>query len=105
MIDILNCVIQAFPNSVHLDEVRDLRRRAFRMQISWINNLYVSMQCTVSAVGIRSSCVSLCQASNRGRPMIAVNLDQVELLCSAGYTWCEVAGALLVSRTTIWRRV
>ncbi len=42
---------------------------------------------------------------SRGRPKLIVNVDAVELLRSCGYTWNEVAGALQVSRSTIWRRV
>ena len=40
-----------------------------------------------------------------GRPKILVNIDQVELLRSAGFTWQEIANALQVSRTTLWRRL
>ena len=41
----------------------------------------------------------------RSRPKLIVNVHAVELLRSCGYTWNEVAGALQVSRSTIWRRV
>ena len=34
-----------------------------------------------------------------------LNVEQIELLRSCGYTWNEVAEALQVSRSTIWRRV
>ena len=40
-----------------------------------------------------------------GRPKVLVNIDQVELLRSAGFTWQEIANALQVSRTTLWRRL
>ena len=43
--------------------------------------------------------------STRGRPKITINLDQVELLRSAGYTWNEIGDAFLVSRSTIWRQL
>ena len=36
---------------------------------------------------------------------MCVNLDLVELLRSAGYTWDEISKALMISRTTLWRRV
>ena len=42
---------------------------------------------------------------SRGRPRFIINLDQVELLRSCGYTWNEVANAIQVSRTTVWRRL
>ena len=41
----------------------------------------------------------------RGRPRIVINVEHVELLRSCGYTWNEVADALEVSRSTIWRRL
>ncbi len=40
-----------------------------------------------------------------GRPPVFVNLNIVELLRSVGYTWDEVSRALLVSRSTIWRKL
>ncbi len=41
---------------------------------------------------------------HRGRPLMIINIEQVELLRSAGFTWQEVADAVGVSRTTLWRR-
>ena len=41
----------------------------------------------------------------RGRPRIVISVEHVELLRSCGYTWNEVADALQVSRSTIWRRL
>ena len=41
----------------------------------------------------------------RGRPQIVRSVEHVELLRSCGYTWNEVADALQVSRSTIWRRL
>ena len=41
----------------------------------------------------------------RGRPKIVINIDSVELLRSCGYTWNEVASALQVARSTLWRRL
>ena len=40
-----------------------------------------------------------------GRPKIVLNIDMVELLSICGYAWTEVANALQVSRTTLWRRL
>ena len=34
-----------------------------------------------------------------------LNLNMVEFLRGVGYTWSQVADALLVSRTTIWRKL
>ena len=41
----------------------------------------------------------------RGRPRVFINIESIELLRSCGYTWNEVARALQVSRSTIWRRL
>ncbi len=40
-----------------------------------------------------------------GRPRVVLNLDQIELLRSAGYTWSEIATCLQVSRSTLWRYI
>ena len=34
-----------------------------------------------------------------------VNIDQVEMLRGTGYTWDEVANAIGVSQTTLWRHL
>lgn len=61
-------------------------------------------ECTTPAAGVtpfqlvsRPGCV--------GRPRVLVNIDQIELLRSAGFTWQEVADAVQVSRSTLWRRL
>ena len=40
-----------------------------------------------------------------GRPSIHINVDYVELLHGAGYTLTDIACALQISRTTLWRRL
>lgn len=40
----------------------------------------------------------------RGRPSLVVNIEQVELFRSVGYSWSEISDLLSVSRTTLWRR-
>ena len=40
----------------------------------------------------------------KGRPRLIVNIEQVELLRSSGFTSEEVAQILGISRTTCWRR-
>lgn len=74
------------------------------MQFRWISNLSHVSCCTQPAVGITNARVELIHSSGGGRPKIKISVDQVEVLRSAGYTWDEVASAVLVSRTTIWRR-
>ena len=39
----------------------------------------------------------------RGRPPIRISLEQVELMREAKFTWKEISGALLISRSTLWR--
>lgn len=41
----------------------------------------------------------------RGRPPIRISLEQVELMREAKFTWKEISGALLISRSTLWRRL
>ncbi|XP_064395913.1 uncharacterized protein LOC135342950 [Halichondria panicea] len=41
----------------------------------------------------------------RGRPPIHISLEQVELMREAKFTWKEISGALLISRSTLWRRL
>lgn len=42
---------------------------------------------------------------NPGRPSLSFSLELVELMTDAGYSLTEIAKALLVSRTTLWRRL
>ena len=65
--------------------------------------LYGFNDCTVPPIAICS--YSLLYSGVAGRPRITVNIDTVELLRSCGYTWNQVARAMQVSRTTLWRRL
>ena len=60
--------------------------------------------CTLPVDGIADP-TELRQTGRRGRPSLPVNVDQVEMLRGIGYTWDEVANAIGVSRTTLWRRL
>ena len=42
---------------------------------------------------------------HHGRPLLGINIDQVELLRTVGYSWQEVADAIGASRTTVWRHL
>ena len=78
-----------------------LRSRALRLQFALLRTEQTS---SVTALGFGDSATRQISASC-GRPRIIVNIDQVELLRSAGYKWDDVADAFLVSRSTIWRRL
>ena len=59
--------------------------------------------CTVPPVYVSS--YTLLHTGLAGRPKISLNIDTVELLRSCGYDWGQIADALQISRTTLWRRV
>ena len=40
-----------------------------------------------------------------GRPPLSLSVEQVELMRESKFTWQEISDALLVSRTTLWRRL
>ena len=63
--------------------------------------MYGFNDCTVPPVAISS--YSLHYSGHPGRPRIVLNVEAIEFLRSCGYTWSEVAGALQVSRSTLWR--
>lgn len=71
------------------------------MQLTWISNYSVTRSCTEPVV-VGSSSRS---THGRGCPKVHLNMDQVELLRSTGFTWNEVADSMMVSRATLWRRV
>ena len=40
-----------------------------------------------------------------GQPQIKINMYIINVMCDAKFTWKEISEALLISRTTLWRRV
>lgn len=80
-------------------ELISIRNRAVRIHFAFHSGPSTS----VSALGFGDS--SLQMGSSRGRPKISINVDQVELLRLAGYTWNEIGDAFMVSRSTVWRRL
>lgn len=40
-----------------------------------------------------------------GRPKVYINIDFLELLREAGYTWVQISQVFGTSRTTLWRRL
>ena len=71
-------------------------RRYHQTFLSSINTCSVASQAVTSPHQLYTG--------NAGRPKLIVNVEQVELLRTAGYTWEEVSCVLNVSRTTLWRR-
>ena len=59
---------------------------------------------TSSSCATAISPVQVVTQGRRGRPSLVVNIEQVELFRSVGYSWSEVSNLLSVSRTTLWRR-
>lgn len=59
--------------------------------------------CTVPPVAIFG--YSMLYSGDVGRPKILVNVETVDFLRSCGYTWDQVAHAMQVSRSTLWRRL
>lgn len=64
--------------------------------------LYGENDCSIPAIAIFTPlrCIGYV-----GRPKITINLESVEFLRDNGYTWNQVADAIGVSRTTLWRRL
>jgi hypothetical protein len=65
--------------------------------------MYGFNDCTVPPVSIVD--YRLIYSGRAGRPKKYINIDIVDLLRSCGYRWHEVADAMQVSRTTLWRRL
>lgn len=65
--------------------------------------IYGFNDCTIPPVAI--SDYTYAYSGFVGRPRIVVNIDAAEFLRNSGYTWTEVANALQVNRTTLWRRL
>lgn len=103
-IDCIDELISAYGYSTYVQRFQTLRSRLSQMLLAWRHTSISIRRCSVAAVG-DGSAVEVHHASGRGRPKIYINVDQVELLRSGGYTWDEIADCFLVSRATIWRRL
>ena len=82
-----------------LQLLNTMRQKAARF-IRFIQ--YGCNDCTIPAIGVGSTFV---RSGRVGRPSLVLNIEHIEFLRSSGYTWEEVASALRVSRSTIWRRL
>lgn len=59
-------------------------------------------ECTLPVVGVAPFKL---HCGNVGRPRLLINIELVDMLRSAGFTWEEVSNALQISSTTLWRRL
>ena len=66
--------------------------------------VYNYNDCTIPAVAVAPYKLSL-HTGSIGRPRLLIKIEHVELLQSVGFTWQEIADAVQVSRTTLWRRL
>ena len=79
-----------------LRQIQSRTREYHRVLASSVNTTSVVSQAISSPhVLFTGSC---------GRPQLIVNIEQVELLRSSGYSWKEVSQIISISRTTLWRR-
>ena len=69
----------------------------------WASRMAHESVCSQVATGISGA--SLDYNATVGRPKICINIELIELLHSAGYKKQEIASALMISRTTLWRRL
>lgn len=65
--------------------------------------IYNHNDCTIPAVAVVP--YKLLYTGTVGRPRMMVSVEHIDLLRSVGYTWQQIADAVQVSRTTLWRRL
>jgi len=63
---------------------------------------YGCSDCTIPPVCVTPPSIN---SGRAGRPLLSVNVERIQFFRSAGYSWNEVASAVGVSRTTMWRRL
>ena len=83
-----------------IDTLRMVRRSALDYYRVFQASALTSSSCATAISPVQ---VVVTQG-RRGRPSLVVNIEQVELFRSVGYSWSEVSNLLSVSRTTLWRR-
>ena len=71
-----------------------------------LRELHLGYHPNCTHLAVYSICQPEVTISNRpGRPKYIISEDTLLNLKSLGYTWQEISSLLLVSRTTLWRRV
>ena len=65
--------------------------------------MYDVNDCTIPPIAIETYIFQ--HSTSVRRPKMQPNLHKMEFLRGCGYTWNQVADALQVSRTTLWRRI
>ena len=96
-ISVLQGMVSVTSDVTILSEYRARARECLRILLASTS--------TSSRVTAAVNSVYVCQTGSRGRPRIVVNVEEVELLRSAGYTWEEIAEIMAISRATLWRRL
>lgn len=100
VIQLLNsCDDYATRFSIELQLLNVMRHKGGRMLRHIV---YGCDDCTIPAVGVKSLPI---RCGQPGRPLIAINIELVQFLRSAGYKCDEVASVVGVSRSTLWRRL
>lgn len=90
--------ILSIDNSNNRDIFLSLRRQ-IAAEIDFFDDVH--QPCAIPAV----HAAHISNMGKLGRPSIHINVDYIELLHEAGYTLTDIACALQISRTTLWRRL
>ncbi len=86
-----------------MQTLEDLRQNLLNGRVVLSNQLLLQIN-DCSSPSLMGTCLTM-TGNNAGRPRQFINMGQVEMLRSAGYSWSNIAESLQVSRSTLWRRV
>lgn len=106
----LECVLQSLEEAIqtllslssHQHDVESLRQ--LERQARSHHRILLSGVSRCSQVTQRSISPLQEYSGTPGRPRLIVNIEQVELLRTSGFSWDEVSQIIGISRTTLWRR-
>ena len=88
VMDGIDELIGGYNHSHHIQGLLSLRGRLSHMLLVWRGNMV--QPCSIAAAG-GGSVIEVQDSFARGHPKIYVNVDQVELLRSAGTKWQTVS--------------